>query len=76
MIDGIPFEPGFKPLNFKLLCHKNDRNKVICFEGEWKGKKTWSIMNVWLNNDAWAPGKGIQVGLEQKAELIKALSQA
>jgi Transcriptional Coactivator p15 (PC4) len=73
MIDNMPFEGAFNPQGFKILTRKNARNIVIAFEGEWRGRKTFNIMNVWLNNDCWAPGKGITVPLEQKAELITAL---
>jgi hypothetical protein len=74
-IDNVPFEPGFNPTGFKILTRKNQNNVIIAFDGEWKGKKTFSVMNVWMNNDAWAPGKGIQIPLEKKAEFIQALNQ-
>jgi hypothetical protein len=73
MIDNIPFEPGFNPQGFRILCRKNERNVIIAFEGEWKGKKNFNIMTVWANGNSWAPGKGIQIPLEKKAELIAAL---
>lgn len=77
MIDNIPFDKGFNPQNYKILCRKNQNNVIISFDGEWKGRKTFSIMNVWLNDSGcWAPGKGIQVSADQKGELIGNLTSA
>ena len=75
MIDNIPFQQGFNPQGFRILCRKNDRNVIIAFDGEWKGRKNFNVMNIWQNEGCWAPGKGIQIPIEQKAELIKALGQ-
>lgn len=74
MIDNIPFEKGFEPKGFRVLCTKNATTKVIAFTGEWKGRANFNIREIWQNNGVWSPGKGVQVPLEEAKTLLSVLS--